>query len=368
MTTWGASSRRSKKTAKKHVERADRRAANDKSSTKSGRKNAGSVRDATPPDGSRSKRDRASDELRDAVDGREHEFLGLALIGVAILLGLAMYVDLAGPVGRGVETLIGWLTGLARFAVPVVLAAAGVALVRRGRTSSPIQLAVGWSIAALGVLGLLHIVRGPEGFSADTDELESAGGILGALVAWPIEALVGPIGAGVVLVVALAGGLLLVTRTSLRTLAENTGGFLAAVGRPLGRAAKSGLSNITTLASDREHEAPEGEAPPPVPGETTLYDFAADGDDFGEAPKKKRASRKKAAAGAGAAAAGRTVAADGGKVGEWTLPPITFLGFDTEEAGRTLPSYILVVVLSFLSAIAIEIYLRSLRGSLAEPI
>ncbi len=50
------------------------------------------------------------------------------------------------------------------------------------------------------------------------------------------------------------------------------------------------------------------------------------------------------------------------------LPPITFLGFDTQEAGRTLPSYILVVVLSFLSAIAIEIYLRSLRGSLAEPI
>ncbi|MEM9515811.1 MAG: DNA translocase FtsK 4TM domain-containing protein [Actinomycetota bacterium] len=324
MTTWGASSRRSKKTAKKHVERADRRAANDKSSTKSGRKNAGSVRDATPPDGSRSKRDRASDELRNAVDGREHEFLGLGLIGVAVLLGLAMYVDLAGPVGRAVETLIGWFTGLARFAVPLVLAAAGVALVRRGRTSSPIQLAVGWAIAALSVLGLLHLARGPDGFSGDTDELESAGGILGALVAEPIAALVEPIGTAVVLVVALAGGLLLVTRTSLRTLAENTGGFLAAVGRPLGRAAKSGLSNITTLASDREHEAPEGDAPPHVPGETTLYDFAADGDDFGEAPKKKRASRKKAAAGA-AAAAGRSVAADGGTVGEWTLPPITFL-------------------------------------------
>ncbi len=50
------------------------------------------------------------------------------------------------------------------------------------------------------------------------------------------------------------------------------------------------------------------------------------------------------------------------------LPPITFLGFDTAEAGRTLPSYILVVVLAFVSAILVEVYLRSLRGSLAEPI
>lgn len=50
------------------------------------------------------------------------------------------------------------------------------------------------------------------------------------------------------------------------------------------------------------------------------------------------------------------------------LPPITFLGMDTAEAGRTLPTYLLVVVLAFLSAILVELYLRSLRGSLAEPI
>ena len=50
------------------------------------------------------------------------------------------------------------------------------------------------------------------------------------------------------------------------------------------------------------------------------------GDDFGATPKKKRASRTKAAAaGATAAAGSRAVSADGGKVGEWMLPPITFL-------------------------------------------
>lgn len=50
------------------------------------------------------------------------------------------------------------------------------------------------------------------------------------------------------------------------------------------------------------------------------------------------------------------------------LPPVTFLGFDTADSGRALPTYILVVVLAFLSAIVVEVYLRSLRGSLAEPI
>ena len=54
-----------------------------------------------------------------------------------MLLGLAIYVNLAGPLGRGVETLFGWLAGLGRYAVPVILVAVGVSLVRRGHTSAP---------------------------------------------------------------------------------------------------------------------------------------------------------------------------------------------------------------------------------------
>ena len=109
------------------------------------------MRDATPPDQQASRRTRANAEMREAVSGREHEFLGLGLIGAAVLLGLAMYFDLAGPLGRGVETVFGWLAGLGRYAVPVVLAAIGVSLVRRGRTSSPFRLFVGWALVAGGV-------------------------------------------------------------------------------------------------------------------------------------------------------------------------------------------------------------------------
>ena len=123
---------------------------------------SGNVRDATPPDEQASRRTRANTEMREAVAGREHEFLGLGLIGLGVLLGLAIYVNLAGPLGRGIETLFGWLTGLGRYAVPVVLVAIGVSLVRRGRTYSPFRLAVGWTMVGGAALGLLQIVRGPD--------------------------------------------------------------------------------------------------------------------------------------------------------------------------------------------------------------
>jgi S-DNA-T family DNA segregation ATPase FtsK/SpoIIIE len=67
--------------------------------------------------------------MREAVEGREHEFVGLVLIGLGVLFGLAIYFDLAGPLGRGVEAFIGWFLGLGRFVLPVVLVASGVALV-----------------------------------------------------------------------------------------------------------------------------------------------------------------------------------------------------------------------------------------------
>ncbi len=297
------------------------------SKTGSSKASSGVVRDATPPDQQASRRTRANAEMREAVAGREHEFLGLGLIGAAVLLGLAMYFDLAGPLGRGVETLFGWLAGLGRYAVPVVLAAIGVSLIRRGRTSSPVRLGVGWAMVAAGSLGLLHVLRGPDELTADVDLLEPAGGWLGALVAEPLKALVGSVGATVVLLVVLVGGALLITQTSMRTMASHTGGFLATIAMPVGRWAKSGLSNISTLSSDRAEgttaASPDGRAA------ATLYDFAQD-DDLdvpGEPPKRSRGPKPKVSVGSQPGVA----SPDGARVGEWVLPPMTFLDRPGEQ-------------------------------------
>src|SRR6056297_1380613 len=304
------------------------------------RAKAGSVDDLTPPGGSGSRRDQAQAELREAVGGRENEFVGLGLVGLAILLALAVYVNLAGPLGRGIETLSGWLFGLGRYAVPVVLVAVGVSLLRKGRSASLFQLAIGWSLMSLSVLGLLQVARGAEGLGDAADQVPDAGGWIGALVGVPLERLLDTAGAAVLLIVAFTGGALLVTRTSIKTFAQQTGGFLAAVSAPLGRAAKSGISNISTLNSDREVDAAArdgsadvydvaGEASTLAPG---LYDFAAEGDDLGGSelppPKKRRAKKPKFETGSQPAA---SAAGDGAHVGEWVLPPMTFLDRPGEQ-------------------------------------
>jgi len=316
MTTWGASKK--KKSAKK--------------GSPSKKKSSGNVRDATPPDMPRSRRDRANDELREAVDGREHEFIGLGLIGVSVLLGLAIYLNLAGPLGSGIETLTGWLAGLGRYAVPIVLLAVGVSLVRKGRTSSPFRLTIGWLMVSLSALGL-HVFRGPDKISANFDELGTAGGWIGALVGEPLQGLLDPQGAVVILAAVFVGGVMLVSQTSVRTMAANTGGFLAAIGAPLGRAAKAGISNVSTLSSDREGEETgrAGQSDGLVAGEASalgaagaaaVYDFAAEGDDLPEAdPKQKRRRKPKISTGSQPG----PVRGDGAQVGDWVLPPMKFL-------------------------------------------
>src|SRR5690606_8955922 len=144
--------------------------------------------------------------------------------------------------GHGIEVLVGWLAGLGRYVVPVVLVAAGVALAKSGRSSSPIRPVVGWGLAAIAALGLLPLVRGPDGLGHERDKLGEAGGWAGALVAEPLQALLATAGAAVVLVAVAVGGALLVTQTSLRTMAQRTGQGFGSVARPLGRAARRAIA------------------------------------------------------------------------------------------------------------------------------
>jgi hypothetical protein len=142
-----------------------------------------------------SRRDQATAELREAVSGREDEFAGIGFILVGVLLGLGIYFDLAGPLGRGVETLVGWFTGLGRFIVPIALVGIGIALVRKGRSGHRFRLGIGWGLASLAILGLLHVVHGPKKIMSDFDTLGRAGGWLGALVAEPLRGLLASGGA-----------------------------------------------------------------------------------------------------------------------------------------------------------------------------
>ncbi len=290
-----------------------------------------------------SRRDQASAELREAVLGREDEFVGIGFIVAGVLLALGIYFNLAGPLGRGIETFVGWFTGLGRFIVPVALVGAGVALVHKGRSGHRFRLAIGWGVASLAILGMLHVVRGPTKIMSGFDTLGRAGGWLGALIGEPLRGLAATGGAIVVLAAVFLGSVLVITGGSLRTVVGQAAHGMGAVARPLGRKAKRVFADMASLKSDRHTGAEAtGELPPPQ-----LYDFASD-DEWGDQPangKRLRAPRPMLGFAAGPPEQEALDLGPGARAGQWSLPPLNYLPRSTaqtinkaevEARGRTL--------------------------------
>ncbi len=288
------------------------------------------------------RREQAGAELRDAIEGRENEFLGIGLIAAGVLLGLAIYLNLAGPLGRGVQRLVGWFTGIGRFAVPIVLVSIGYALVHKGRSQHRSRLAIGWGCTAVAALGLIHVFRGPDGIWSGFDELGRAGGWIGALVGEPLRGLLAKPGAVVVLLAVMIGGVLLITGGSVRSTFGAVSRWLARLrsggsSHPSGKRVGGRLShklsgvfdNMATLKSERADDPGSDptlvDFPPPQ-----LYDAAADPE--WDAPARPGARRRKSATlpPPGAPAAGSAEQAElelgpGARRGQWVLPPANFL-------------------------------------------
>ncbi|MET0143427.1 MAG: DNA translocase FtsK 4TM domain-containing protein [Ilumatobacteraceae bacterium] len=347
MTTWGPSKKRTAKNRRNEPTRSTSRSPSRTSGSSGGSRAAGSSGSAgrasgsyrqgggpatgaarggarataaeTPPSGVRQQ---AGTELRTAVEDRQTELIGIGLIAAGVLLGLAVYVNLAGPLGRGIETLFGWGFGIGRYLVPAVLLAAGVAFVKKGHSSSPVRLAIGWGLAGVAALGVVHVVNGPDRIG-DVDNLGRSGGIAGAAVGVPLQSLLAPAGAVVLFLAVAVGGALLVTRTSLRTMAERTGAGVGSVARPLGRAARQALRDLSSLSSDKvaDDGSEDGTVamgePRPLPP-PSVYDA---GDDFADAPARPARAPKPAPVSADVA----STAHGGVTSGAWTLPPNSFL-------------------------------------------
>jgi len=304
---------------------------------------ASSKRDTAPAE-AQSRKSAGSGSIKQAVGDREDEFWGLGFVALGVLLALAIYLKLAGPFGRGANTVVGWFTGVGRFLVPAALVGVGVALVRKGRSSHRWRLAIGWGLSSLAVLGVLHVVRGPEQIWAGFDTLGRAGGWLGALIGEPLRKLLDSAGAIVVLGLLFLGGVLIITGSSVKTAASNVSKGATAVAVPVGRRIKKAFTDVSTLKSDRAAEV-ESASP-------QLYDFAAD-DEYAEAaeaaepskPKRPKAPKPSAMPPIGPGEQVELDLGPGAERGAWTLPPVSFLTRSTAQAinkaevearGRTL--------------------------------
>jgi S-DNA-T family DNA segregation ATPase FtsK/SpoIIIE len=269
---------------------------------------------------------------------RRSELIGIVLIACGVVVVLSVFLDVAGPLGRFLDAVLGWLIGAGRYLAPIPLVAGGVAIIRTARSSSPKRLVLGWSLVAAALLGMLHLVRGPVSWWASRADLSRAGGIVGSTLAQPLRALIASPGAAVVFIVALLGGALLITQTSLRTMAERTGRSVISVARPIGRATRRAIEDLSTLSSDRAGAGDTPESRPRVAGEASelsepqIYDFAAEDPAAaagGAAATSGAKSSKKAAptsrAKSGTASPNGATTRNGAEAGDWELPPLALL-------------------------------------------
>jgi len=174
------------------------------------------------------------------------QITGVGLLLLAGVGGLGIWLGVAGAAGDVLGFLAGSLVGLGAVAVPVALAAFGVALLRH-RDGELGRLAAGGGLAATGFAGLLHLLRPASRVGDGLDGWRRAGGAVGAAVGHPLRSLAGPWGAGLIFgVLALIGSLILF-RLSFDQVWRGLKRGVVAVWRAMG----GGLRRLTTLSGDR---------------------------------------------------------------------------------------------------------------------
>ena len=184
----------------------------------------------------------AGSSARDLDPAHRRDGLGLLLLAAALVSAGGVWWH-AGGAGDAVADALTSVLGRGALALPPLLALSGVRVLRhpdgkggRGR------LAVGWSALALGVLGVVHVLRG----DTPTDD---KGGLVGFLLGDPLQQGL-TVWLAVPVLVLLAGfGLLVVTATPL---AQVPAGVRALRDKALGR---------TPPPPEESPDAPEPLAP-----------------------------------------------------------------------------------------------------------
>jgi S-DNA-T family DNA segregation ATPase FtsK/SpoIIIE len=198
---------------------------------------------------------RQASSARDLDAAHRRDGQGLLWLGLAILVGAAVWFEAAGPVGEGTRAALRWVIGSAAFGLPILLGYAAVRMMRvpadpahRGR------MVVGWSALGVGLLGLLHLTKSEP---ATTDGWSHAGGAIGRYTAGPLAGAVSGWVAAPLLLLLIVFGLLVVTATPI-----------AAIPGRLAQLRDLALGRVTADETDETDETggtEELDAEPPAP-------------------------------------------------------------------------------------------------------
>ncbi|MFV2038967.1 MAG: DNA translocase FtsK 4TM domain-containing protein, partial [Acidimicrobiales bacterium] len=214
---------------------------------KQNRSSGRSTRSKTASKKGRPRGAKVSAAVGTALDGRQADVWGVALVALGLLSALGLYLDLAGPVGGGLRVVFGALFGTARVAVPPAIIAVGAALII-GRSSGTdagapqappgdrlSRFAMGSLLLFIAIAGVLHLSQGRPTWNDPLDDFIDAGGVLGYAVGGPLEYLLSIWGSALVLAAIAVVGALILTGVSLQQAGRLARRSFHAVGRRVAR-------------------------------------------------------------------------------------------------------------------------------------
>jgi S-DNA-T family DNA segregation ATPase FtsK/SpoIIIE len=173
----------------------------------------------------------------DLDPAHKRDGVGLAFIGLALIVAAAVWARMHNLAFEGIYTLISSVVGEGAFAIPVMLALVGLRFMRhpdRRQAGPPAE--IGWSALMIGALGLLHLAKGVPTLShagGGWPAVAAAGGLIGMAAAWPLDRGLTAWVATPLLGLVAAYGLLVITSTPVREVPGRLRELRALFGYPV---------------------------------------------------------------------------------------------------------------------------------------
>jgi S-DNA-T family DNA segregation ATPase FtsK/SpoIIIE len=153
--------------------------------------------------------------VRQILSPHARDAFGVFLVVLALVAVLGVWFHAAGPVGEFLTWALRGLFGVAAIVFPVIGVYWGLVLLRDTAREDRVRMFIGFSVFALGVLGVLSLLRGQPGPRDGYDAVAVAGGVLGALVAHPLTVVISAVGACIVALGLVTVGALIFTGTPI---------------------------------------------------------------------------------------------------------------------------------------------------------
>lgn len=166
--------------------------------------------------------------LRERLGRQADDVWGMILVVAAVIIGLS-FVEQAGPVGRFLDSGLLLFFGIWAYALPPILVGIGLAMALGRRGDGAGRLVLGAVAVFIGSLAIFHLLTGAVSLAESLELVSERGGAVGSLLAFPLRRALGTAGAFVILAAMVAGGVLVVTRTSVRELFLALGEMWASV-------------------------------------------------------------------------------------------------------------------------------------------